>query len=480
MDYVSTRGGKLLPQEARPAYFSDILLGGLAPDGGLTLCSSYPQVTAAQLDAWRQLSYADLAFEVMSLFVTDIPAADLRALLKAAYTPEIFCNGEHAVDITPLKKLDDTLYLQALSNGPTLAFKDMAMQFLGQAFPYVLAKRGERLNILGATSGDTGSAAEYAMRGKPNVNVVMLSPHGRMSAFQRAQMFSLHDANIHNIAIEGVFDDCQDIVKAVSNDLAFKAQHKIGAVNSINWGRIVAQVVYYFKGYLAATASSAQQVDFSVPSGNFGNICAGHIARQMGLPIRQLVLATNENDVLDEFFRTGVYRVRKSAETHATSSPSMDISKASNFERFLFDLVGRDGARVKALMADVETKGGFDLSGDAVFKILRAKFGFVSGSSKHADRLRVIRDVQTRYGVLIDPHTADGVKVALEQRDVSVPMIVLETALPVKFGETIVEATGAEPPRPAAFAGIEALPQRVRVMPPDVSQVKAVIAALQA
>ena len=480
MHYLSTRGGALLPENARPAYFSDILLGGLAPDGGLTLCSHYPQVSASQLDAWRHLPYADLAFEVMSLFITDIAPADLRALLNAAYTAKIFCNGERSAEITPLKKLDDTLFLQALSNGPTLAFKDMAMQFLGQAFPYVLAKRGERLNILGATSGDTGSAAEYALRGKPNVNVVMLSPRSRMSAFQRAQMFSLHDANIHNIAIEGVFDDCQDIVKAVSNDLAFKALHKIGAVNSINWGRIVAQVVYYFKGYLAATGSSTEQVDFAVPSGNFGNICAGHIARQMGLPIRQLVLATNENDVLDEFFRTGVYRVRKSAETQATSSPSMDISKASNFERFLFDLVGREGPRVKALMADVEGKGGFDLSGDAAFKTMRAKFGFVSGRSTHADRLRTIREAQARYDVLIDPHTADGLKVALEQRDAAVPMIVLETALPVKFGETMVEATGQEPPRPAAFAGIEALPQRVMVMPPDVSKVKALIASLSA
>ena len=475
MHYVSTRGGAL-PQ----AGFSDSLLGGLAPDGGLSLPAHYPTVSRAQLDSWRNFSYAQLALEVIGLYATDISREVLKSLLDRAYTPQIFCNGEAATadEITPLKTLAPNLYLQALSNGPTLAFKDMAMQFLGQTFEYVLGQRHAKLNILGATSGDTGSAAEYAMRGKRGVTVVMLSPHGRMSAFQRAQMFSLgfsaSDANIHNIAIEGVFDDCQDIVKAVSNDLDFKAQHHIGAVNSINWGRVVAQVVYYFKGYLAATKSSSEVVDFAVPSGNFGNICAGHIARMMGLPIRKLVLATNENNVLDEFFKTGVYRVRAAAQTWQTSSPSMDISKASNFERFVFDLVGRDANVVRDLWRQVDLTGGFDLSKTTHWARIK-DFGFVSGMSTHADRLKTIRSMQAQYGVLIDPHTADGVKVASEQRDSTVPMIVLETALPVKFGETIVEATGHEPPRPAAFVGIEDLPQRVTVMPPDVARVKAFI-----
>ncbi|MCZ8286184.1 MAG: threonine synthase, partial [Bacteroidia bacterium] len=328
--------------------FCEILLEGLAPDGGLYLPETYPQVDEVTLAKWRGLSYAELAFEVLSLYVDDIPAADLKAICNKTYTEEVF--GTKA--IVPLKKLEDGLYLEALSNGPTLAFKDMAMQLLGNLFEYELARRGEELNILGATSGDTGSAAEYAMRGKKGVRVFMTSPNGRMSPFQQAQMFSLQDENIHNIAVDGVFDDCQDIVKAVSNDLAFKRQYKIGTVNSINWARLMAQVVYYFAGYFQATSSNTEKVNFTVPSGNFGNVCAGHVARMMGLPIARLVVATNENDVLDEFFRTGVYRVRSSADTHETSSPSMDISKASNFERFVFDLLGRDGGKTKALFHD--------------------------------------------------------------------------------------------------------------------------------
>src|SRR5205823_11433399 len=318
MHYVSTRASSASAAR-NPASFSDILLGGLAPDGGLYLPAEYPQVTGAELDAWRKLSYAELAFEILRKFATDIPDADLKALTAKTYTPEVYRNAradESAREITPLRTLesspDKTLILQALSNGPTLAFKDMAMQLLGNLFEYALAKNGDELNIFGATSGDTGSAAEYAMRGKRGIRVFMLSPHKKMSAFQTAQMFSLQDPNIFNIAVEGVFDDCQDLVKAVSNDLSFKARHKIGTVNSINWARVVAQVVYYFRGYLAATTSNEQKVSFTVPSGNFGNICAGHIARMMGLPIAKLVVATNENNVLDEFFRTGVYRVRKS------------------------------------------------------------------------------------------------------------------------------------------------------------------------
>jgi threonine synthase len=301
-----------------------------------------------------------------------------------------------------------------------------------------------------------------------------------MSAFQTAQMFSLQDPNIFNIAVEGVFDDCQDMVKAVSNDLEFKARHKIGTVNSINWARVVAQVVYYFRGYLKATTSNDQKVSFTVPSGNFGNICAGHIARMMGLPIAKLVVATNENNVLDEFFRTGVYRVRKSSETYHTSSPSMDISKASNFERFVYDLVGRDAGRTHALFRKVETHGGFDLSGapgsdgDEFQRV--AGYGFQSGSSNHQDRLNTIREVADDYGITIDTHTADGIKVAREHMEPGVPMIVLETALAAKFNETILEALGTDAERPAGFENIEALPQRFVVMKADVAQMKAYIA----
>lgn len=468
MRYISTRG------QSAPQAFCDILLGGLAPDGGLYLPESYPQVTRADLDAWRQLSYADLAYEILARFITDIPAADLKALVAKTYTADVYRftrNGGNAAEITPLTKLEDGLYTQELSNGPTLAFKDMAMQLLGNLFEYVLDKRGESINILGATSGDTGSAAEYAMRGKHNVKVFMLSPDGKMSAFQRAQMYSLQDPNIFNIAVRGMFDDAQDIVKAVSNDAAFKKQYKIGAVNSINWARVAAQIVYYFQGYFLATKSNDEQVAFTVPSGNFGNICAGHIARMMGLPIAKLVLATNENDVLDEFFKRGVYRPRTSKETSVTSSPSMDISKASNFERFVFDLVGRDPVVIRELWSKVDQGQAFDLSTTVYWKD-KPKFAFVSGRSTHADRLATIRMAHEKYGVMLDTHTADGLKVALENRQPGVTMIVLETAQPAKFEETIREALATRPVRPAELEGIEALAQRVVVMDPDVAAIK--------
>jgi threonine synthase len=470
MLYVSTRG------HPDRKHFCEILLEGLALDGGLYLPERYPQIDADTLARWRGLPYAELAFEILSLYIDDIPAADLRAICRKTYTQDVF----GTIEIVPLKKLEDGLYLEALSNGPTLAFKDMAMQLLGNLFEYELARRGEELNILGATSGDTGSAAEYAMRGKKGVRVFMTSPQGRMSAFQQAQMFSLQDANIHNLAMEGVFDDCQDIVKAVSNDLEFKRRYKIGTVNSINWARLMAQVVYYFAGYFQATErgeGEKQKVSFTVPSGNFGNICAGHVARMMGLPIERLVLATNENDVLDEFFRTGVYRVRSSADTHETSSPSMDISKASNFERFVFDLLGRDPARIRHLFgAQLAGQGQFDLSADPAFSQAHLRYGFMSGKSSHTDRLATIRDTYQRFGLIIDTHTADGLKVAREQLQAGVPMIVLETALPIKFAATIVEALGREPDRPARFEGIEQLPRRVTVMPADVEAVKGFIA----
>jgi threonine synthase len=352
----------------------------------------------------------------------------------------------------------------------------MAMQLLGALFEYALERSGEHLNILGATSGDTGSAAEYAMRSRPGINVFMLSPHGRMSEFQRAQMYSLADANIFNIAIEGVFDECQDLVKSVSSDLAFKRRLRIGTVNSINWARVVAQVVYYFRGYFAVTGGGGGRVSFAVPSGNFGNVLAGWIAKCMGLPIERLVLATNENDVLDEFFRSGRYRVRSAAETHATSSPSMDISKASNFERYVFDVVGRDAALVRSLWTQLDAQGSFGLAGTPHWETVRCS-GFVSGSSTHADRLATIRDLHARSGLVIDPHTADGLKVAREQRTSGVPMICLETALPAKFAGTIVEATGHEPERPHGYEDIEARPQRFTVLPADVGRLKAFIEA---
>jgi threonine synthase len=479
MKYISTRGN------APAKTFTEILLGGLAPDGGLYLPEKYPQVTRDELDGWRNLSYADLAFVVLSKFATDIPAADLKTIVSKTYTSKVYGNGRVDSDfsqITPLRTLDDNVHILELSNGPTLAFKDMAMQLLGNLFEYALEKQHEELNILGATSGDTGSAAEYAMRGKRGIRVFMLSPNGKMSKFQRAQMYSLHDSNIFNIAINGMFDDAQDMVKAVSNDYVYKAKHKIGTVNSINWGRVSAQIIYYFKGYFAATQSNDEQVAFSVPSGNFGNICAGHIARMMGLPIGQLILATNENDVLDEFFRTGIYRPRSMMNTYETSSPSMDISKASNFERFIFDLVGRDGAQVREFWNEVEAFGSstnteaFDIKSTPYWHKL-AKFHFISGKSTHLDRLRTIRTLWEKYGVMVDPHTADGIKVGLEKRLPSLPLICLETALPAKFSETIREALSIDPERPESMIGIESLPQHFVVIDANIDRLKAFITA---
>ncbi|HEX4858726.1 MAG TPA: threonine synthase [Usitatibacteraceae bacterium] len=463
MRYISTRGGN---EEPRP--FSDIVLEGLAPDGGLYLPQAYPVLTAQELAALRPLDYRELAYAIISRYADDIPAADLKGIIDRAYTASAFGSDEIAL----LQVLEPGLALLKLSNGPTLAFKDMAMQFLGQLFEYILEQRDTELNILGATSGDTGSSAEYAMRGKQRLRVFMLSPEGKMSPFQAAQMYSLHEPNIFNLAVRGVFDDCQDVVKAVANDLEFKAAHKIGAVNSINWARIVAQVVYYFKGYYAATRSNDEKVSFAVPSGNFGNVLAGHIARMMGLPIKKLVVATNENDVLDEFFRTGRYRPRAAAETRQTSSPSMDISKASNFERFLFDLVWRDPGALRELMRKVDEDGGFDLATCAEVWSRLPAFGFVSGRSSHADRIATIRSVWEKYRVEIDTHTADGFLIAASHREQGVPMVCLETALPAKFESSIVEALGRRPARPAAMQGIEDLPKRVDVIDASADVVK--------
>ena len=460
MKYISTRG------QTEPMDFSDVLLMGLAPDGGLMLPESYPQVDSATLNEWRKLSYPELAFEIMRLFATDIDEADLQDIINRTYTKEVFGSD----DIVPVRQLEDDLYILGLSNGPTLAFKDVAMQFLGNAFEYVLKKKGKRLTIIGATSGDTGSAAEYALRGKDNIEVFMMSPHGKMSEFQRAQMYSLTDANIHNIAIKGMFDDCQDIVKALQQDADFKAKYSLGTVNSINWGRILAQIVYYFKAYFAVTEDNEQKISFCVPSGNFGNICAGHIAREMGLPVDRLIVATNENDVLNDFFNQGVYTPRPADKTYVTSSPSMDISKASNFERFVYLLLEKDSNRVHELFDGVKTGKGFDLSD--VLDAVNSRYGFAAGKSTHQDRLNTIKSVYENYNDLIDPHTADGVKVARELQKEGEVIVCAETALPVKFSETIFEAVGEiDIERPEHTKDIESLEQHMTVLDNDASLV---------
>ncbi|MBL3700900.1 threonine synthase [Leucobacter luti] len=470
MKYISTRGGMA------PAPYSAILLEGLATDGGLVVPETVPQLSAERIEALRGLSYPELATEILSLYATDIPRDDLAEMCRAAYAADKFV----AAEIVPLTRLDDAITLVGLSEGPTLAFKDMAMQFLGQALEYVLARADRTLNIIGATSGDTGSAAEYALRGKDGIAVFMLSPQGRMSDFQRAQMYSLTDENIHNIAVEGVFDDCQNLVKELSGDLDFKRAHTLGTVNSINLGRISAQMVYYFWAWLRATDGvaaadrAAFEVSFTVPSGNFGNILSGHLARTMGLPIRRLVLAANENNVLDDFFRTGVYTPRAAADTYATSSPSMDISKASNIERFIFDLLDRDPARLAAAWAELAETGTIDLT--AELHRLETEFGFQSGTSTHADRVATIRDVHATSGIVIDPHTADGVKVAREHTEPGIPMLVLETAKPEKFPDIVFEATGERPGMPEHLAGLLDLPQHVTEMGNDAARLREFIA----
>ncbi|MDU5231728.1 threonine synthase [Actinomyces sp.] len=475
MRYISTRG---VPTD-QPRTFTEILLAGLAPDGGLYMPVEYPQVDADTLLAWskifREEGYAALAFEVMRLYIDDIPEEDLREMCRRAYSVENFGSRE----VAPMTQLSDHIWLLHLSNGPTAAFKDMAMQMLGQLFEYTLGKSGQELNILGATSGDTGSSAEYAMLGKAGIRVFMLTPAGRMTPFQQAQMYGIDDPAIVNIALDGVFDDCQDVVKTISADSDFKTRYSIGAVNSINWARLLAQVVYYVAAWIQASGTPANKVSFSVPTGNFGDVFAGHVARSMGVPIDRLIVATNENNVLDEFYRTGIYRVRSSEQTFKTSSPSMDISKASNFERFVFDLVERDQARVRELFVNqLGARGEFSLAETREFKDARRKFGFLSGSSTHADRIDSIQSVYRHDRVLIDPHTADAWKVArdaLRGGAVEQPLVVLETALPVKFAETIEEALGITPEVPERFVSVMDAGRHVVDLPNDPEAVKALI-----
>ena len=476
MKYISTRG------DAPAKTFSEILLGGLAPDGGLYLPEHYPQVTRAELDALARavVCRPRVRGPVASSSTTFRPPT-CKAIVSKTYTAQVYCNGRadsDATQITPLRKLADGVHMLELSNGPTLAFKDMAMQLLGNLFEYELAKQRDELNILGATSGDTGSAAEYAMRGKRGIRVFMLSPHGRMSRVPAgADVFAAgpeHPQHRHRRRVRRLPGHRQGGVQRPrlqgADTRSARSTRSTGRACRRRWCTTS-------RATSRRRKSNDEQVAFAVPSGNFGNICAGHIARMMGLPIGQLVLATNENDVLDEFFRTGVLpRPRGTDQTYETTSPSMDISKASNFERFVFDLVGRDGAKVREFWSKVDAGGSFDIKGTSYWNDL-PKFDFASGKSTHQDRLKTIREVWQEYGVMIDTHTADGLKVGLEQRRPSLPLICLETALPAKFAETIREALGREPERPAAMEGIEKLPQRCEVMDADVAKLKAFISA---
>ncbi|MGF3054282.1 threonine synthase [Microbacterium sp. YY-03] len=467
MQYVSTRGTAM-------GQYQDVIVEGLASDGGLAVPETLPQI-GERLEELRALTYPELAATIIGLFATDVPAAELSRIAHESYNDEKFRTAE----IVPLKPINGGMTLVGLSEGPTLAFKDLAMQFLGGALDYVLTERSDVLNIVGATSGDTGSAAEYAIRGRSTLSAIILSPQGRMSDFQRAQMYSLLDDNIHNLAVEGNFDDCQHLVKLVNQDLDFKRTHHIGAVNSINFGRISAQIAYYVWAWLRATDDVADpggfEVSFAVPSGNFGNILSGHYARSMGVPIRKLVLATNENNVLHEFFSTGVYRPRSADQTPATSSPSMDVSKASNLERFIYEVVDRDPERTAALWRELDETGTFDLSSELAR--FSAEYGIISGTSTHQNRLHTMRATHEGTGVVIDPHTADGVYVAAPFVEPDVPMLVLETALPEKFAATVTEALGEAPVVSPEHQALLALPQHTTDIPNDEAALRAFIEA---
>jgi len=462
---ISTRG------HSKRYSFSDAIIEGLAPDGGLLVPEQYPVFSADDLERMRGLEYQDLAFEVLRRFVSDIPLDHLYEMITKTYNKKNFGSDS----IVELSKLDKNLFVEDLSNGPAFAFKDIPLQFLGNVWEYELLRRDSYLNFFGASSGDTVSSAEEAVRSRARMNIFMLTPFGRMSPFQTAQSYSILDPNVFNIAVNGVFDTCQDLVKEIDENLEFKQTYKLGAVNSINWGRVAAQVVYYFKGYFDATSSLDQQVDFAIPTGNFGDIFAGYIAKQMGLPIRRLILATNENNVLDILFKNGIYRPRKREDVIHTSSQSMDISKASNIERYLFDISGRNPSLLASWMEQLKTQGFLDLSNTSYFEAMRNS-GIVSGSSFHQDRISTIRQVYKDTGIIVDPHTADGIKIGLDYRDSDVPLICLSTAKPIKFEETIQEALGFVPERPAELRDLEQREQRYEVMDPVIGKIKEYIA----
>ncbi len=432
MRYISTRGA------TEPMSFIDAGLGGLAPDGGLMVPESIPDLRH-DLDRLSGLSYPELAFEVFSHFITDIPADDLRVLVNRAYSD--FRHPETA----PSVKVGDA-YVLELFHGPTLAFKDMAMQFLAQFFEYALEKRDQVLNILGSTSGDTGSAAIHGVRGKNRINIFMMHPEGRTSPVQALQMTSVLDENVFNLAVDGTFDDCQRIMKTLFADVAFKQQYHLGAVNSVNWVRVMAQIVYYlYSGLQVMKETGEATIQFSVPTGNFGNILAGYYASQMGLPVSRLILATNENDILARFFNTAIYETGQVAHT---ISPSMDIQVASNFERFLFALLGQDPEKTSEVMNTFASTGRTDLSDWRDHEMMAL---FRSDKADTEETSRTIRETNDSENYLLDPHTAVGVAVGNRLRNQD-PLICLATAHPAKFVDAIVEAIGEEPHHPVLDA----------------------------
>ncbi len=454
MRYISTRGG------IGPVDFNEAVMMGLARDGGLLLPETLPSVDSSQLGSWQNLTYQYLAVEVLGLFTGALPRQDLEVLVEDSYAA--FSHPQ----VTPVRKAGD-LYILELFHGPTLAFKDVALQFLGNLFEYELEKSGSFMNIIGATSGDTGSAAIYGVRGKERINIFILHPHGRTSPVQALQMTTVTDANVYNIAVRGTFDDAQSIVKEIFNDLEFKDTHHLGAVNSINWARVLAQVVYYVYAYLKLHRAGFDSVDFSVPTGNFGDIFAGYVAKQL-LPegcINRLILATNENDILTRFVNQGDYSVTGAVKP--TSSPSMDIMIASNFERYLYYLRGQDGSKVKADMESFAETGRMDLSG--LKKQVARDFASLSVSEE--ETLATIGEFYTTHEYLLDPHTAVGVRAGQELQG-DRPMVCLATAHPAKFGEAVLKATGKDVELPAALAALADRESRCEIMDADVSLIR--------
>ena len=450
MHYLSTRGG------ISPIQFSQSVLMGLAEDGGLILPRTIPRIGADTLSSWRELSYPELAFEVMSRFIDDIPENDLRNLIQKSYA------SFSSIAVTPLVHLGN-LHILELFHGPTLAFKDIALQFLGNLFEYLLAKNNSFMNILGATSGDTGSAAIYGVRGKERINIFILHPYKRVSPVQEKQMTTVLDNNVFNIAIHGSFDDGQAIVKKIFTSLDFKNTYNLGAINSINWARVLAQVVYYIHSCLHVLShEKVTSVDFAVPTGNFGDIFAGYIAKKMLPPgmIRRLILATNSNDILARFAQNGDYSLGKVIQT---SSPSMDIQSASNFERYLYYLTDSEPERTRDLMLEFAQKGKIDLS--SFLEQIRRDF---SGESVSEDEVKaIIRKYYTEHAYILDPHTAVGVVAAERQQKQGVAMISLATAHPAKFGDVVEEAIGRPPEVPPALDGILNKESRCNLMDAD-------------
>lgn len=454
MRYISTRGG------ISPIPFKDAVMMGLATDGGLLLPETYPQISREQLEEWRGVSYPELAFRIISPFVDDIPADALKLMIQRSYA-----SFTHP-DVTPVVK-QDGVHILELFHGVTLAFKDVALQFLGNLFEYILAERGEHLNIIGATSGDTGSAAIHGVRGKKGITIFVLHPHGKTSAVQALQMTTVTDANVHNIAVKGTFDDCQEMVKTLFNDLAFKEKYSLGAVNSINWARVLAQVVYYFHAWLRVTDKPGQKVSFSVPTGNFGDIFAGYVSKRMGLPIASLLLATNENNILTRFVNNGDYSL---TGVVPTASPSMDIQVASNFERYLFYLYNEDAARVRAAFEGLRRDGRITFTPSEMQQV---RADFCSASVDQAGTLATIGDFFNKTGYLLDPHTAVGVRAALDLLPSGSIRICLATAHPAKFSEAVEKATGKPAPVPESVAALSGMPTRCEIMDADLEQVKA-------